>query len=55
MIKCNGFYETCECEDCKRVTQLYEELEYYQDDREDFAYEIAELEQQILAMGYWLN
>ena len=55
MIECNGFWHECECEDCKRVAQLYEDLEWYEDNREDFGYEIAEIENEILAMGYWLN
>lgn len=49
---CNGYWYECECEDCKLVAELYEELEWYEQDREEFAYEIKELQDKIEALGY---
>ena len=38
-MKCTGYHETCECEECAYVNTLYAELEYlenfYSDDREE--------------------
>lgn len=52
---CNGYYEICNCKDCKRVKELYEQLEWYENnDREEFSYEVLELEDKIENLGYWV-
>lgn len=45
---CNGYWETCSCEDCKEVKELYEALEFYWDNKE----EREEIERTIESMGY---
>lgn len=51
-MKCTGYHETCECEECVYVNTLYAELEYlenfYSDDRE----EIERLIDEISSLGY---
>ena len=32
---CTGYWETCSCEDCKKVKELYEELEFFWDNEEE--------------------
>lgn len=32
---CTGYWETCSCEDCTRVKELYEELEFFWDNEEE--------------------
>ena len=32
---CNGYWETCSCEDCKEVKELYEALDFYWDNKEE--------------------
>ena len=32
---CEGYWETCNCEDCKKVKELYEALEFYWDNKEE--------------------
>ena len=32
---CEGYWETCNCEDCKEVKELYEALEFYWDNKEE--------------------
>ena len=48
---CNGYWESCKCEDCKRVTVLYEELEWYSKDKDNKEI-IKEIEKEIESMGY---
>ena len=45
---CEGYWETCTCEDCKKVKELYEALEFYWDNKE----EKEEIERKIESMGY---
>ena len=47
---CEGYWETCNCEDCKEVKELYEELEFYWDNKE----EKEEIERKIESMGYFI-
>ena len=52
LMECNGYWETCKCEDCTLVEKLYEDLYWYKQFSEDFKEEIKELEERILSMGY---
>ena len=45
---CEGYWETCTCEDCKKVKELYEALEFYWDNKE----EREGIERTIESMGY---
>ena len=45
---CEGYWETCKCEDCKKVKELYEALEFYWDNKE----EREDIERTIESMGY---
>ena len=47
---CEGYPETCTCEDCKEVKELYEALEFYWDNKE----EKEEIERKIESMGYFI-
>lgn len=47
---CSGYWETCTCEDCKEVKELYEALEFYWDNKE----EKEEIERKIESMGYFI-
>ena len=47
---CEGDWETCTCEDCKEVKELYEALEFYWDNKE----EKEEIERKIESMGYFI-
>lgn len=50
---CNGYWYECECEECKLVAELYEDLAWYEEqDVEEFAYEIKELQDKIEALGF---
>jgi len=51
-MECNGYWETCKCEDCTLVEKLYEDLYWYKQFSEDFEEEIKELEERIINMGY---
>ena len=50
-MECNGYWETCKCEDCLLVAELYDDLYWYKQ-LGDFEEEIKELEERILSMGY---
>ena len=45
---CNGYWETCNCEECKIAKDLYDDIEYYWDNKEAQEEVIKELE----SMGY---
>ena len=45
---CEGYWETCSCEDCKKVKELFSDLSFYWDNEE----EIKEIERTIESMGY---
>ena len=45
---CNGYWEACNCEDCNRAKELYNDIEYYWDNKEAKEEAIKELE----SMGY---
>ena len=45
---CNGYWEACNCEDCNRAKELYNDIEYYWDNKEAQEEAIKELE----SMGY---
>lgn len=45
---CEGYWETCNCEDCKKVKELHEALEFYWDNKE----EREDIERTIESMGY---
>ncbi len=47
---CTGYWETCKCDDCKKVAELYEELDWFKDDEE----ERKEIESKIENMGYFI-
>jgi cell division protein FtsB len=51
---CNGYWETCKCEECKKVSSLYEELEWLEKDEDFNKDEIKELENKIESMGYFI-
>ena len=45
---CTGYWETCNCEDCNRAKELYDDIEYYWDNKEAQEEAMKELE----SMGY---
>ena len=45
---CEGYWETCTCEDCKKVKELFSDLSFYWDNEE----EREEIERTIESMGY---
>jgi hypothetical protein len=49
---CSGYWETCNCEDCKKVSGLYEDLKWYERDKKDNEEIIKEIEDKIEGMGY---
>ena len=51
--ECTGYWYECDCDDCIYVSNLYAELEYYDNDPE-FQYEIDELVKEIESMGYFV-
>ena len=51
-MACNLNWETCNCKDCQRARELYEELMYYHDDRTEFKWEIEEIERELKENGY---
>lgn len=51
---CSGYWNTCNCEDCKKVSSLYEELEWLEKDRDFNKDEIKEVENKIESMGYFI-
>lgn len=53
-MKCNGFWEMCECEDCRRVAVLYAELDWYLEFEPHEKEIINQLVNEIESMGYSL-
>ena len=51
-MKCNGYWELCECEDCRRVAVLYAELDWYQQYEPQEKEIIRDLIEEIESMGY---
>lgn len=51
-MECTGYWETCNCPDCKRAAELYELLDYYEYDSE-FQFEIDEAIKELENMGYY--
>ena len=45
---CEGYWETCICEDCKKVKELFSDLSFYWDNEE----EREDIERTIESMGY---
>ena len=45
---CEGYWETCKCEDCKKVKELFSDMSFYWDNEE----ERKEIERTIESMGY---
>ena len=45
---CEGYWETCTCEDCKKVKELFSDMSFYRDNEE----EREEIERTIESMGY---
>ena len=45
---CNGYWEVCNCVDCNRAKELYNDIEYYWDNKKAQEEAIKELE----SMGY---
>ena len=45
---CEGYWETCKCEDCKKVKELFSDMSFYWDNEE----EREEIERTIESMGY---
>lgn len=50
--KCTGYWYKCDCSDCKEVSNLYAELEYYKLKGSDFEEEVEDIERKINSMGY---
>lgn len=50
-MKCTGYWEECSCEDCKKVSYLYQMLEWLQTNERDALY-IEEVISEIESMGY---
>ena len=53
-MECNGYWERCNCEECTKVKDLYEDLEWYEQDPDAFKEDIEETRKEILSMGYFL-
>lgn len=51
---CTGYWYECDCEDCKLVTELYEDLEWYRDNDPDNITKINTLIESIENMGYFV-
>ena len=47
-MECTGYWETCNCEDCKKTKELYNDIEFYWDNKEEQEEAIKKLE----SMGY---
>ena len=47
---CEGYWEICTCEDCKKVKELFSDLSFYWDNKE----EKEEIERKIESMGYFI-
>ena len=45
---CNGYWETCNCVECEKVKELYDDLSFYWDDKK----RIEEIERELEDMGY---
>lgn len=51
---CSGYWETCKCEDCKEVTKLYDDLDWYKRDKKENEEIIKDIENKIESMGYFV-
>jgi hypothetical protein len=51
-MECTGYWETCNCEDCKYVAYLYEMVEWLECNEDEYLDEIEEIKKKILDMGY---
>ncbi len=51
-MECTGYWYECECEDCKHVAKLYEDLEWFSDDPEFNKELLEEIKNEIESMGY---
>jgi hypothetical protein len=51
---CNGYWEACNCKECKKVSDLYEELDWLEKDKDFNKDEIKEIENKIESMGYFI-
>ena len=47
-MKCTGYWDKCNCKDCNRVKELYDDIKFYWDNEEAQEEVIRELE----SMGY---
>ena len=45
---CTGYWETCRWSDCEKAKELYQDLVYYWDNKE----EREEIERELEKMGY---
>ena len=45
---CTGYWETCKCDDCQKVKELFLDRDFYWDNKE----EREEIERTIESMGY---
>ena len=45
---CTGYWETCKCDDCQKVKELFLDRDFYWDNKE----EREEIERAIEDMGY---
>ena len=45
---CNGYWETCNCIECEKAKELYDDLNFYWDDKK----RIEEVERELENMGY---
>ena len=51
---CKLNYEICNCGECQNVKNLYEQFEWFEQDREFNQEIIRELENKIESMGYFI-
>ena len=49
---CSGFHESCSCETCQYINQLYVELDYLESFEPENKYEINRLIEEIENLGY---
>ena len=52
MERCTGFWEMCECEDCRKVAVLYADLAWLEEMDPYNKGEIQQIIQEIEDMGY---
>lgn len=45
---CEGYWETCKCDDCQKAKELYDDISFYWDNKEERERAEKELED----MGY---